>query len=114
MGQAAPFVPAPLDPDQRQRVIDALGRLTARLDPKRLLDFIEGDLSLYADLTFLEQIAIGRFLREHRDIVDRLVLEHMLDLIEEGRPDLYPLVEHPLGRVWLQRQVQELRAIIRS
>jgi hypothetical protein len=114
MGYAASYVPSPLGPEERQAIIRGLAQFTDRLDPERLIGFIERDDSLYDDLTFFERLLVERSLRENAHIINRLVLEHLLDLLAEGRPDLYPLVEHPPGRVWLQRQVQQLRAIIRS
>ncbi len=115
MANTAPYQPTPLTPEQRRAVLGGLGRLSGALKSGALAELIRTDRSLYHHFLWpAERRALVRVLREHGELVERMPVEELLDLLAEGRPDLHAQVVRDGGRAWFARQWQELRAIIRA
>ena len=110
--RAVPWARRPLSGEQRRPMVQGLRIATHALRPDRLCALIDGDKSLYRDYLWpLERLAVARFIDGQRALAEGLVLDDLLDLLGEARPDLAGVISENGGRPWLLRQGRGLRAV---
>ena len=92
------------------KTVEVVQQLMGNLSPVALELMMENNMSLWGDyLHEGDRIRYRDAAKAHHEVIQQIDTEKVMDILSLSRPDIYAYLSRDGGKVWLHRQVLEIK-----